>query len=655
MSIRVLSDDTINKIAAGEVIERPFSVVKELVENAIDAEATKINIALHRAGKNLIIVSDNGCGMDREDLLLSVKRHATSKLDESNLLNILSFGFRGEALPSIAAVSKLNIITKTSSQDLGYKLSIIAGVIDTQEVVATNTGTRVEVRDLFFSIPVRLKFLRTDRTELNLILQVIKKLALSYPMITFDVMHENKNILKLLSNDIVKDSPPDIIDKSFKDRVQNILGREFIENSVWVSHNRLGVKIYGYISLPTLHRASSEDQFLFVNNRPIKDRLLSIALKIAYQDLIMNNRYPLSVIFIELGSDLLDVNVHPAKTEVRFHDPNFIKMLMIESIKNALSSKSHVVSSTIADKALQLMADSGNMYYKPIVNEYSTISNEESLSDSKKMDVFREQNRSKDSSINNNSNKQNLFHVNYHSSSSLPVSKQKFRSNQEQQVQLQSILYQNIQPKSKSETVDDRYLEFMNYPMGAAKAQIYDSYIISQSSDSLIIIDQHAVDERINYEKIKSQISKNGLVKQMLLVPEIIELPDTERCMLIDQHKNDLAKLGLSLKMVGELSIQVLEIPSLISKKNIRTLILDIGDYLFSIGEEVALSKLIEHITETYACYHSIRANRVLSIDEMNAMLRQMEVTPSIAQCNHGRPTYVKLYLNDIEKLFARR
>ena len=639
MTIKILSDSTINKISAGEVIERPASVVKELVENAIDAGATKIAISLECAGKNLILVKDNGFGMTREELEIAVLRHATSKLDEDDLLNINSFGFRGEALPSIGAISKFKITSKKRGASAAYSLSIIGGRTEPTIISNLNEGTIIEVRDLFFATPARLKFLRSDKTELAAIVLIVKRIALSHPLVAFTLTHDGKELLNVKavsqlssqSNDQSNIEPLSLI----KNRVEEILGSEFIENSAQISHFKDDIQIYGYSSIPTYNRAANDDQFLFINNRPVKDKILNIALKVAYRDYLANNRHPLSVLFIKVDPHFVDVNVHPAKSEVRFHNPNLIQSMVISAIKNALESTSHQVSNVASSVALNYMSAPNTLPgSRPALAPVTTP-----------LTGFTENNNSAPRSF-------ALPHVSGETKPRDYYSPTAGRIDYELSNNNRLI---NTQPYSNVEAHITPQIEEVNFPLGSARAQFHGTYIISQTIDSIIITDQHAAHERIGYEKIKEQITKNGLIKQRLLIPCIIELPDVYRAELLDEKKLLLAELGLTIEKFGGNSIIVSEIPSLIGDANINKLIHDIADHLQAMGENIALTELIEHVTETYACHYAIRAGRTLKADEMNGLLRQMENTPFSGQCNHGRQTYVELKVKDIEKLFGRK
>jgi DNA mismatch repair protein MutL len=605
MTIKILSNSTINKISAGEVIERPASVVKELVENSIDAGSTKIEITLECAGKNLIVIKDNGKGMDKSEMELAIQRHATSKLDEDDLLNINSFGFRGEALPSIGAISKFKITSKKISDDTAHTLSIIGGNIEPTIASNGDVGTTIEVRDLFFATPARLKFLRTDRTELTAITQCVKKIALAHPEISLTLIHDDRELLK------VKGS---VESENIKQRISEIISLEFVQNAAEVAFEREDIKIYGYTSLPTYNKASADEQHLFINNRPVKDKILNIALRVAYQDYLARDRHPVSVLFLEVSPQFVDVNVHPAKSEVRFHDPNLVRTIVIGAIKDALKNSSDRVSTIPAAAALNYM-----------------------------------RNTQSNSSFQERAPSQNRF--------SMPNTRAKPSSitRTDYALAMQNQTFEESAPHSLIEPTESLEPTFNNFPLGAAKAQLHGTYIVSQTSDSIIITDQHAAHERIGYEKIKEQVDKNGLLKQRLLIPEIVELSDESKAEILNDNKMTLLKLGLTIEKFGEKSIIVSEIPSLVGDINVSTLISDLADHFSTLGENIALTELIEHITETYACHYAIRAGRKLNANEMNELLRQMEKTPFSGQCNHGRQTYVELKLKDVEKLFGRK
>ncbi|WPY00213.1 DNA mismatch repair protein MutL [Candidatus Trichorickettsia mobilis] len=604
MKIKFLSESTINKIAAGEVIERPASVIKELVENAIDAGASKIDIILEQAGKNLIIIADDGLGMSPEELEIAIQRHTTSKLDETDLLNINSFGFRGEALPSIAAISKLLITSKTKESDKAFQIQLIGGNPTPVKPTTHNRGTKIEVRDLFFATPARLKFLKSDNAELAACVDCVKKIALAHPNIAFNLSNNGKNIIK------VKQAQHNVQEQASKQRITEIMSEAFIENAAMINLQHDILAITGYTSIPTNNKATASEQFLFVNNRPIKDKILNTALRIAYQDYLARDRHPIVVIFMQIDPQFVDVNVHPAKSEVRFQDPNLVRSLLVNAIRDALFTVSNQTSTTIADAAIDLFTTP--------------------LPDKK---VVRQQ------------NPRNYHVFDYDS----------IYRNMNAPTQLLQSKLLTTSPQALVSTEAESNNDNIDYPLGAAKTQLHDTYIIAQTQNSIIIVDQHAADERLGYERIKQSLNNNGLIKQRLLIPEIVELASEILAEQFFAHQETLAELGLTVEKFGERSIIVSEIPSLVGDIDIKKLIFDLAEHINETGTQSNLTELIEHITETYACHYAIRAGRKLSITEMNELLRQMEKTPFSGQCNHGRPTYIELKLKDIEKLFGRR
>lgn len=598
MKIKLLSALTISKIAAGEVIERPASAIKELVENAIDAKSKTINILIHNSGRNLISITDDGVGMNQADLAIAADRHTTSKLKEEDIFDIKYFGFRGEALPSIAAVSRLNITSRDNLQNLAWSIDVIGGVKSETYPAALSQGTKIEVRDLFFSTPTRLKFLKSERTELHHIIDVLNKIALANHDINFILSTENKTIFNYKTCD----------DK--KDRIQEIIGTDFIHNAIFIDETHNEIKLSGYISIPTFNKSAPTDQYFFVNNRPVKDRTLLVALKIAYSDFISSDRYCIAILFLNLPPDEVDVNAHPTKLEVRFRDIVNIRSIVINAIKLALSSKLQT-SSMLADKLIY------NNHRKLIKDRVSEIE----------------------------INKNNNFKI---SERKLDFQYPKI---QNQSLNQTNLNIKHIEPILKSHELVNS-TDFKNYPLGAAFGQIQDTYILSQIDEGIIIVDQHAAHERIVYEKLKSSYHDNNIKKQRLLLPEIIEL-DQRRTTKIIEIGETLSNFGLSLEVFGD-SIIVNEIPILLSNANINNLIKDLADELVEYEEPISLIKLKEHVLESLACHHSIRAGRKLNLSEMNALLREIETTSGSSQCNHGRPTYIKLKFSDIEKLFGR-
>jgi DNA mismatch repair protein MutL len=600
MPVRRLDPILVDQIAAGEVIERPAAAVKELVENALDAGATQIAVEIEQGGRALIRVTDNGCGMGRDDLLLSVERHATSKLPDGDLTTIRSLGFRGEALPSIAAVSQLEITTRPAGAEQALMLRVIAGRMEEPRPAAFAKGTRIEVRDLFFATPARLKFLKTDRSEAQAIAQVLRRLAMAHPAVRFQFTGEGAASFDL---------PREAADHDGRlRRLAAILGREFENNALPVEAVREGFAVMGFAGLPTFHRATAQDQFLFVNGRPVKDRLLLGATRAAYQDFMPRDRHPMLALFIEVDPSEVDVNVHPAKTEVRFRDAGLVRALLISALRQALTSSGERATDTNTERALSMLATStAGLPSRPSA---PTDWRQSWAAPSGAMTPARAPVQS-----------------------SIPG--------------FADALQAAYAAPPPSEPTGD-------FPLGAAKAQVHATYIIAQTSDGLVIVDQHAAHERLVYEKLKRQRAENGIARQLLLVPEVIEM-DADRAETLVSAAAQLSELGLGIEGFGPGAIILREVPAAIAGGNIRQLVMDIADHVAEWGGPLALEKAVDHVLATFACHHSIRAGRQLRPEEMNALLREIEATPGSGQCNHGRPTSVTLKLADIERLFGRR
>ncbi|MDC0550951.1 DNA mismatch repair endonuclease MutL [Amylibacter sp.] len=596
--IRQLSDAAANRIAAGEVVERPSSAIKELVENSIDAGASRIDISYSDGGKTLIRVKDNGHGIAENQLMLALSRHATSKIDGTDLLNIHTFGFRGEALPSMGAVGRLTITSRIENVSMGATITVDGGVIHQVRPAPSSIGTIVELRNLFHATPARLKFLRTDRAESGAISDVIKRLAMSEPFIGFTL----RDITSGGKGRIIFRADPeagDLFDAMYG-RLSKILGIDFAKNSFRVDAERDGITLTGYASLPTYSRGSSVSQYIFVNGRPVKDKSLLSALRAAYSDFLHNGRYPLAALFVECDFERVDVNVHPAKTEVRFREPGIVRGLVISALRHALAEEGHRASSTVADATLGAFKKS----------EISNISTNLRM------------NQSWSREMQNN----NLDQVGF------------------------SELQNNFSARQASiETNNDQ----ISNRLGAARAQVHENYIISQTADGIVIVDQHAAHERLVYEKLKNKMALNGVSSQTLLIPEIIELSEQDSAVLMDLSA-DLSRFGLSIENFGGNSIVVRETPAILGEVNAKSLILDILDELKDWSESNLIKEKLDAILSRVACHGSIRSGRIMKGEEMNALLREMEITPHSGQCNHGRPTYVKLKLSDIEKLFGR-
>lgn len=592
--IKILSNSTINRIAAGEVVERPSSVVKELVENSIDAGATKIEVFIENAGRNLITIIDNGSGMSKEDLLIAVERHATSKLPEENINQIEFFGFRGEALPSIASISRMTITSKhqESNDDCAWSLNIIGGEKLPLEPASLNQGTKIEVRDLFFATPARLKFLKSEKSEIHYITDILIKISMANPEVAISLTSDGKELFSY------KADP--------NDRIKDIVGKNFSDNFAKVTFVSEECGITGFISTPTYNFGTSNEQYFFINKRPVKDKLLSMAVKIAYQDFVPQGRYPIVYLFLELNSDMVDVNVHPSKSEVRFKDANYIRASVIAAIKQGIKNIGQQASTHLSELTIDSF----------VPESQNSLENKES-----KAFIFP----TKPASFTRPS----------------PVTYQRAQS-----------IFAPIEPMVKAES-EEISVSDLNFPLGAACGQIHNTYIISQIEEGMLLIDQHAAHERIFYEKLKAQIQNKQIQTQRLFIPEIIELPDHVIEELFNQ-KQSFEDLGLYFDKFANNSIAITELPALLKCSNVRELINDIVNDLEQYSQQVSLEKKINHFLSTYACHHSIRAGRHLTIQEMNLLLREMEKIDHTGQCNHGRPTYIKLKMKDIEKLFER-
>lgn len=611
MSIRVLPSNLVNQIAAGEVIERPASVVKELVENSLDAGAKRIEITLKGGGKNLIIIEDDGKGMDKEDLALATERHATSKLPSDDLFNVQFLGFRGEAIPSIASVSKMKISTRTKDSTDGWEIEIKSGEKSEIRPCSKAKGTRIEVRDLFYATPARLKFLKTDTAEAGACADIISRIALANPDVSFYLYADDKKKISLNTN------TGDLFDTRLQ-RASEVMGNEFSENSLKVEGQKDGIKLTGLVSLPTYNKANTLSQYLFVNNRPVRDKLLLGALKGAYAGVLENSRYPACVLFLEVEPMYVDVNVHPTKAEVRFFDQQGVRSLLVGAVRKALLE---------GDKK-----SSGKLDLSTLLDDYVPSN----IPTPAPQFLREESYQAEETKPNFNSYTQYQAKPSTYSSTKtqvLPELEHKF----------------SVKTEAPYIPQDEDDVG----PLGVAKAQFHDTYILAQAEDALILIDQHAAHERIVLERFKSSFAKGEkLPSQMLLLPEIVDLSLTQKASILGEFEN-LEKFGLVLEEFGN-SIMVKEVPALIKDANIKKMITDLADEIAEWGATTVVEDKINHIAATFACHGSVRAGRRLNLTEMNHLLREMEKTPHSAQCNHGRPTYVRLELSDLEKLFHR-
>ncbi|NSX55002.1 DNA mismatch repair endonuclease MutL [Parasulfitobacter algicola] len=591
--IRQLDETAINRIAAGEVVERPASAVKELIENAIDAGARRIDVAIADGGKTLIRVTDDGCGIAPDELPLALSRHATSKIDGSDLLNINTFGFRGEALPSLGAVGRLTITSRMHKFDAA-QITVAGGKMDPIRPAALTSGTVVELRNLFYATPARLKFMRSDRAETQAISDVVKRLAMAEPFISVtlrDVTSGGEGRVTFRADA----ETGDLFDALYG-RLARVLGAEFAENSLRIDTEREAIHLTGYAALPTYSRGAAVAQFFFVNGRPVRDKQLHGALRAAYSDFLSRDRHPAVCLFIDCDPQHVDVNVHPAKAEVRFREPGVVRGLIVSGLRHALADAGHRASTTVADATLGAMraAPTGARVYqmdRPSAQAIQTAYDAQAPGFQETAAVFAR--------------------------------------------------------------MEEPAEENSNSPLGAARAQVHENYVIAQTADGIVIVDAHAAHERLVYEKLKRQMSENGVAAQALLIPEIVELSDGD-CARILAHTADLQRFGLGIEPFGGGAIAIRETPAILGQVNATAMIRDILDELDDLGETQSLQDRIEAILSRVACHGSVRTGRRLRGDEMNALLREMEATPHSGQCNHGRPTYVELKLSDIERLFGR-
>ena len=593
--IRLLDEAAINRIAAGEVVERPASAVKELLENALDAGARRVSVDYTAGGKLLIRVTDDGCGMAPADLPMAVARHATSKIDGSDLLNIRSFGFRGEALASLGSVGRLVLTSRVAGGE-GASLSVTGGRIGAVRPSGATFGTVVELRDLFYATPARLKFLRSDRAEASAIVDVVRRLAMAEPQVGFTL------------TEVVEDGPPrnilrldpengDVFD-ALQHRLTRLLGAEFTDNALRIDVERDGLHLSGYAALPTYSRGTSVQQFLLVNGRPVLDRMLLGALRVAYFDVLSRDRHAAAVLNITCDPERVDVNVHPAKSEVRFREPEAARSLIITGLRNALNGAGHRASSTVADATIAAMRPGAARVYQ----------------------------------------------MDRPSGQSLAAS-----------LTFQAPVGFGESPAARFEAAEEQsFGNDQSFPLGAARAQLHGNYIIAQTTSGLVIVDQHAAHERLVYERLKHEIAGTGITSQVLLIPEIVQLSPDDAARVLEAA-SDLALLGLVVEPFGGNAVAVRQTPAILGNIPASALLRDVLDELAEQGSAPSLRARLDAVLSRMACHGSVRSGRQMRVEEMNALLREMEATPLSGQCNHGRPTYVELKLIDIERLFGRR
>ncbi len=609
-TIRKLPKHTINRIAAGEVVERPASVIKELVENALDAGASQIDIRYEAGGRRSLSVIDDGKGMTKAELSLAVERHATSKLSPDadgkwDLLNIVSMGFRGEALPSIGSVSRLKITTQVMNDGAAWELNIEGGALSGPKPAPRFglSGTRIDVRDLFYATPARLKFLKTERSESMAISDMVKRLAMARADVGFSLHNGTRATLSLPRE-------TDNNEGRLK-RLADILGHDFRDNALAIDAQRDGIKLTGFAGLPTFSRGSSTHQYLFINNRPVRDKLLYGAVRGAYQDFLARGRHPVVALYVDIPTKYVDVNVHPAKTEVRFRDPAIVRGLIVGALRHALAGAGHRASTTTSAYALGRAQVGGAL---------------------------------------------GAHRTGYGNYQAMPIPNAQtqplidgFSAKVENWVEEAPEYFsptQDIDPPTPQ--------DFSDRPLGAARAQLHETYIVAQTADGMVVVDQHAAHERLVYERMKKAMADKGVERQALLIPDIVELGEGDAGLVL-ARADELSKMGLVIEPFGVGAVCVRETPALLGEMDVQGLLRDLVDDLRDTDETLSLNERFEHVCGTMACHGSVRAGRRLGAQEMNALLRQMEETPHSGQCNHGRPTYVELKLADIERLFGRR
>jgi DNA mismatch repair protein MutL len=602
MPVRQLPEQVVNRIAAGEVVERPASVVKELVENAIDAGASRIDVFTDGGGRRKIIITDDGGGMTASDLALAVDRHATSKLDDEDLLQIKTLGFRGEALPSIGAVAKLLIKTRHASEPHAWQLALEGGAKGEVMPAALSQGTRVEVCDLFYATPARLKFLKTDRTEAEAIRETVRRHAMARPDIAFTLAGEERMPVTWAA--ALPGAPGQLT------RLGDILGADFGAAAIGVRSERDGVVVEGFAAAPALTRANALGQYLFVNGRPVRDKLILGAVRAAYADYLPRDRHPVVALFVTLAPREVDANVHPAKTEVRFRNAGLVRALIVHALKQGLAREGQRTAANSGGAAIAAFRPA----FAPLPNNWD-----------------------------------------WRRSPSYPVGPATSIATAATALTEQDQAAFDVGAPTADVRIEAQPSgDLIDRPLGAARTQIHETYIVSQTRDGLVIVDQHAAHERIVYERLKASLAKNGVQRQILLIPEIVETDEATVERLLSRAE-ELASFGLAIESFGPGAVAVRETPSLLGKTDAGSLLRDLSEHMEEWDEALPLERRLMHIAATMACHGSVRAGRRLKPEEMNALLREMEDTPNSGQCNHGRPTYVELKLADVEKLFGRR
>ncbi|MES2173718.1 MAG: DNA mismatch repair endonuclease MutL [Pseudomonadota bacterium] len=596
MSIRRLPEHLVNRIAAGEVVERPASALKEIVENALDAGATRIAIRLSNGGLDRIEVSDDGCGMDSADMALALERHATSKLPNDAIENVATLGFRGEALPSIASVARLSIDSRQRGAD-GWNRTVDNGQLVAEGPTALPPGTRVIVEQLFGKVPARRKFLRSPKAEYAACLDIVRRLAMAHPAVAFSVEHDRRRVLGVQA------------DEAREERVAALTDRALAENHVIVSLEREGIRLSGVASIPTYNRGVGDHQYLFVNGRPVKDRLLIGALRGAYADMLARDRHPVVALFLDVPPLEVDVNVHPAKTEVRFRDPALIRGMIVSGLRRALDAEGF--------RAVQHADSSALSAWRPEPMSPTPIG---------AMPIFEAAALSPGS-------------YNQFAPSSFADRRTSFIT---------------PPPQARAEPAAAPAPAGNSFPLGVARGQVARTYIVAEAEDGLVIVDQHAAHERLTLERMRRAMEGQGVASQALLLPEVVEM-DEPACDRLEARIAELKDFGLDLERFGPSAMLVRSVPAMLGQSDVQGLVTDLADDLAAYDSALSLKERLDLVAATMACHGSVRAGRVLSVAEMNALLREMEVTPRSGQCNHGRPTWVKLGHGDIEKLFGRK
>jgi DNA mismatch repair protein MutL len=606
MPVRQLTEAIVNRIAAGEVVERPASVVKELIENALDAAARRIDVLTDGGGRRLIRVSDDGAGMTRADLALAVERHATSKLPDNDLLAIRTLGFRGEALPSIGAVAHLAIATRHAAEPHAWAIAVDGGAKSEVKPAALGEGTRVEVRDLFYATPARLKFLKSERAESEAVREVVRRLAMSRPDVAFTLAGEARAPVTWAA------AMPGAVGRLA--RLGDVLGPEFRANAVELAGGREGLSLDGYAALPTYSRGNALGQYLFVNGRPVRDKLLIGAVRAAYADYLPRDRHPIVALFVALDPREVDVNVHPAKTEVRFRDAGLVRALVVRALQDGLAREGRRAASTGGNATVAAFRPAGAT--RPAAWDWRGSPARPAAMPARPMAPWNGVTALAEDT--------------------------------------QAAFDTGAPSVDARATVAEAAADLVDRPLGAARAQVHETYIVAQTRDGMVIVDQHAAHERLVYERLKAAWERSGVERQILLIPEIVELDeaDVER---LGARAEALARYGVVVEPFGPGAVAVSETPALLGAIDAGGLVRDLADHLAEWDESLPLERRLMHVAATMACHGSVRAGRRLKPEEMNALLREMEATPNSGQCNHGRPTYVELKLADIERLFGRR